>query len=113
MQLRDPVAGPVAELPAGPAGPRLVSDGDFADVRVARLSTGQIEAAPRGLPEAPDQASVGTSDGLSAAGAKLTFQRGRSRSMMDVTADTRNMSRPPQYARLGRNARCPWWTGAG
>jgi hypothetical protein len=51
----------------------LVGDGDFADVRVARLSTGQIEAAPRGLPEAPIQASVGSSDGLTAAGAKLTF----------------------------------------
>ncbi|GAA3923357.1 hypothetical protein [Actinoplanes auranticolor] len=51
----------------------LAGDGDFADVRVARLSTGQIEAAPRGLPEAPVQASVGSSAGLSAAGAKLTF----------------------------------------
>ena len=51
----------------------LAGDGDFADVRVARLSTGQIEAAPRGLPEAPVQVSVGSSEGLSAAGAKLTF----------------------------------------
>ena len=51
----------------------LVGDEDFADVRVARLSTGQIEAPPRGLPEAPLQASVGSSAGLSAAGAKLTF----------------------------------------
>jgi hypothetical protein len=51
----------------------LVGDGDFADVRVARLSTGQIEAAPRGLPEASVQALVGSSDGLSAAGTKLTF----------------------------------------
>ena len=47
----------------------LVGDGDFADVRVARLSTGQIEPALRGLPEATVQAS----EGLSAAGAKLTF----------------------------------------
>ncbi len=51
----------------------LAGDGDLADVRVARLSTGQIGAAPRGLPKAPIQASVGSSDGLSAAGAKLTF----------------------------------------
>jgi hypothetical protein len=51
----------------------LVGDGDLADVRVARLSTGQIGAAPRGLPEAMIQASVGSSDGLSPAGAKLTF----------------------------------------
>jgi hypothetical protein len=51
----------------------LAGDGDFADVRVARLSTGQIEAAPRGLPEAPLQVAVGSSNGLSTAGAKLTF----------------------------------------
>jgi hypothetical protein len=51
----------------------LVGDGDFADVRVARLSTGRIEAAPRSLPKAPVQAWVGSSDGLSAAGATLTF----------------------------------------
>jgi hypothetical protein len=51
----------------------LAGDGDFADVRIARLSTGQIEAAPRGLPKEPDQASVGSSEGLSAAGATLTF----------------------------------------
>lgn len=52
----------------------LVGDGDFADVRVARLSTGQIEAAPpRGVPKEPVQALVGSSDSLSAAGAKLTF----------------------------------------
>ncbi len=52
----------------------LVGDRDFADVRVARLSTGQIEAAPpRGVPKEPVQALVGSSDGLSAAGAKLTF----------------------------------------
>jgi hypothetical protein len=52
----------------------LVGDRDFADVRVARLSTAQIEAAPpRGVPKEPNQALVGSSDGLSAAGAKLTF----------------------------------------
>jgi hypothetical protein len=52
----------------------LVGDGDFADVRVARLSTGQIEAAPPwGGPTEPVQALVGSADGLSAAGAKLTF----------------------------------------
>ena len=52
----------------------LVGDGDSADVRVARLSTGQIEAAPpRGAPHEPNQSLVGSSAGLSAAGAKLTF----------------------------------------
>ncbi|GLY99050.1 GNAT family N-acetyltransferase [Actinoplanes sp. NBRC 103695] len=50
----------------------VVTDADDRTL-VARLSTGQVEAAPRGLPKAPDQASVGSSDGLSAAGAKLTF----------------------------------------
>jgi hypothetical protein len=50
----------------------LVGDGDFADVRIARLSTGQIEKLPRGLPEAV-QALVGSSASLPPAGAKLTF----------------------------------------
>lgn len=42
-------------------------------VQVARLSTGKLEAPPRGLPDETQQQLVGSSDGLSTASQRLTF----------------------------------------
>jgi len=40
---------------------------------VARLSTGKLEPPPSGLPDQTMDQLVGSSDGLSTAGQKLTF----------------------------------------
>ena len=55
----------------------------FMTIRIVRLGTpraageglrvGTVRRPPRGVPKEPVQALVGSSDGLSAAGAKLTF----------------------------------------
>jgi hypothetical protein len=49
------------------------NDSGAYNVRVARLSTGELEALPRGLPAETLQLLVGSSDGMSAAGRKLSF----------------------------------------
>jgi len=51
----------------------LTRDDGAQKVQVARLSTGKLEAPPKGLPDATPQLLVGSSDGLSPAGRKVTF----------------------------------------
>jgi hypothetical protein len=51
----------------------LASDTGAYHVRVARLSTDKLEALPRGLPAETLQLLVGSSDGMSTAGRKLSF----------------------------------------
>jgi hypothetical protein len=49
------------------------NDSGAYNVRVARLSTGKLEALPMGLPAETLQLLVGSSDGMSTAGRKLSF----------------------------------------
>jgi len=51
----------------------LTNDVGEQEVQVARLSTGKLEASPKGLPDATLQLLVGSSDGLSLTGRKFTF----------------------------------------
>jgi hypothetical protein len=51
----------------------LKSDDGSYTVQVARLATGTLEDVPKGQPGAMIQVLVGSSDGLSAAGRKITF----------------------------------------
>ncbi|MDT5041649.1 MAG: hypothetical protein QOE51_2634, partial [Actinoplanes sp.] len=51
----------------------LSDPGGFVAARVARLGEHKLAPGPAGVPSALDQLQIGSSDGLSTAGAKLTF----------------------------------------